>query len=118
MAHSIVVTFDTDYVKFKAVCDADEGSRCRLACGEGCEYTETIRTTASGLVQHVLSLRNGDFEYHEMKDAGFCNICEWLNSDPDILPELNGSAKRQEFEIGRFDIEPQWNCEWYEWIKK
>ena len=53
-----------------------------------------------------------------MTDAGFCNICEWLNSDPDILPELNGSAKRQEFEIGRFDIEPQWNCEWYEWIKK
>lgn len=118
MAHSIVVTFDTDYVKFKAVCGADEGSQCRLACTEGCEYIETIRSTADGLVQHVLDFGNGDIEYHKMADAGFCNICEWLNSDPDILPELNGSAKRQEFEIGRFDIEPQWNCEWYEWIKK
>ena len=49
MAHSIVVTYDTDHVKFKAVCGADEGSQCRLACTEGCEYIETIRSTATAL---------------------------------------------------------------------
>lgn len=46
---------------------------------------------------------------HLMEKADYCNIAEWLNDDPSLIPELVDG--RHCFEIGRTSFEPVWQGE-------
>lgn len=76
----------------RIICDAPEGSACRVWCDEGCEYdTETHRTE------------------HELMDTGECIILGWLAEDP--LDAYVG----HEAPTRSGPIRPIWEGDYYSW---
>jgi hypothetical protein len=106
-AHSIVWTFDRDTVTAKAICE-DEDCINRYGCVEECEVIYDIRRDESGATHGVYDWE-GEIKphlRHEMTKGTFCNVVEYLNADPSLIPELHDGP--ESFEIGRTAIEPAW----------
>lgn len=59
--HTLSVKFHPDTVVLEVVCHEQAGALCRLTCAKGCECWS---------LPHE----------HEMRDLGYCNAQEWINS--------------------------------------
>lgn len=110
MTHHIIWTLKGDYVEGAVACD-DEDCISRYACTQECEILYDIKRDGAG-VGHGLYDWEGDIKPHErhaMTKGDFCNVVEFLNSDPSLLPELQVDGET--FEIGRTPIDVAWQGE-------
>ena len=103
-AHEIVWTFDGDHVTQEAVC-SDEDCISRYTCPEPCEVLYDVRREPDGTVTHK-PWDDGwpAINRHVMEKTDFCNVADWLNADPWLIPEL--AETRESFEIARTAIDP------------
>lgn len=111
MTHHIVWEMDRDHVSARAACD-DEDCISRYICDEDCTSIFDIQRHEDGTVDHGTWNDLGDEltgPRHPMYKADFCNVVEYLEADPSLIPEL--SEDLETFEIGRTAIEPVWQGE-------
>jgi len=110
MTHHIVWTLERDHVTASAEC-SDTDCISRYTCTEDCEILYDVRRDVSG-VSHGLYDWEGEIKPHErhamVKDDS-CNVVEFLNAEPSLLPEMQEDGKT--FEIGRTAITPVWHGE-------
>jgi len=110
MTHHIIWTLDGDYIQGAVTCD-DEDCISRYTCKQECEMLYDVRRDQSG-VSHGLYDWEGEIKPHErhsMVKDDHCNVVEFLNAEPSLLPEMQEDGKT--FEIGRTAIEPVWHGE-------
>lgn len=120
--HYIEWTFDRDHVIARAVCTAPEGADCRLVCRYDCEAW-WIERDQDGNPFHSFEAYDQTADddikiVHEVKDVGYCNVCDWLNHDPGLIAEL-ATEDTKPFTIGTTPIEPVWptSIDGYEWTR-
>lgn len=114
-AHFLTWTHDQDCVRVSATCAADEGADCRLICADPDCYAEefSVDRRLDGTPFHVAGEDNdGDEIFHDLKDAGWCNVCEFLNEGGCIEEE---AVDTPSFVIGTVPIEPVWQGDYYAW---
>lgn len=118
MTHKMKFYIDRYGIHVEPVCEAPEGSDCRLICDEHCE-SWVVERNEHGVFHRVWDDIGGTLteERHLMVDSGECNICLWLNDDPTLIPELYDG---KELVIGEREIVPVWQGleEGYLWKEK
>lgn len=106
MSHSIIATLDRGgYLRWEARCNEPEGARCRLDCGEGCESWR-IERDDQGHFHTVETFDGQPTIRHDMIDSGQCAICDWLNADQSLIPELYDG--REDMVLANLEIVPTW----------
>ena len=117
MTHKIVWSFERDHVAASVVCD-DDDCLSRYVCDDGegmCETVYDVRREPDGTVTHAQW--DDDFRQiinrHRMVREDYCNEVEFLNADPELIPELVESPV--EFVIGETTIEPIWDGDGVVW---
>lgn len=105
MSHSIVAVLERGgTIRWEARCTAPEGARCRLDCPEGCE-SWVVMHDDQGHFHLVATLGDPPFVRHAMVDSGQCTICDWLNVDQSLIPELYDG---RDMVLANIPITPQW----------
>jgi hypothetical protein len=97
--HGLRWEWSNGYVEAIAYCTAPDDAPCHQACATpDCEGFD-----------------HWDGEPgHDMRQVDYCNVVEWLNGDPGILPELNTKGTSA-FVIAETPINPVWEGDFYEW---
>lgn len=118
MTHKMKFYIDRYGIHAEPVCEAPEGSDCRIECPEHCE-SWVIQRDEEGPYHSPYDLEFGieSGVKHRMVDSNGCNICDWLNDDPSLIPELYDG---KELVIGEREITPVWQGpeEGYLWREK
>lgn len=117
MSHRIIAVLERGgTVRWEARCTAPEGARCRLDCPEGCESWRTEHDE-QGYFHKVETLLEPSIR-HDMVDSGQCNICDWLNADQSLIPELYDG--RGDMVLANLEITPTWegSDEGFTWVSK
>jgi hypothetical protein len=108
--HTIVWKLENDYVTQIAVCN-DDDCLSRYGCDHDCEVLYDIRRDDTG-VSHGLYGHDDEIKLHlrhDMTKGSYCNVVEFLNAEPSMIPELHEDSTT--FEIGRTRIDPVWHGE-------
>jgi hypothetical protein len=112
--HEVVWQFEAGaLVRGKVVCNAPEGSECRLVCDEDCELYSDVSRDDSGLWTHLAWAEDDDGNEvevrHPMNDQGDCNAAMFIN-DSDLE-----ECCPDDFEVARTPVSVRWNGDYYEW---
>lgn len=108
--HEIVWELNGGSLASSAVCNDDDCLN-RYVCTMQCELVHDVRRDDWG-VTHGLYDWEGEVKphtRHKMEKVDYCNIVEFLEADPYVIPELQETEER--FEIGRTAILPVWQGE-------
>lgn len=105
-SHVIAWELNNGYLTGTCRCRSEIGADCRLESGDGC-FCEawTVERDEAGAFHMA-----GD-ERHDLTPSLGCNVEDWLNADPSLLPELYGGR----FVIAETEINPIWigdGCDW------
>lgn len=106
--HVLVVEYDGDAIRAEVRCQAPEGANCRLDADCSCE-SWTVQRCGDGTAYHRADTYGGAEVLHWMHDAGECNACTWINSDP----EECGPARA--FTLAEVPVSVVWDPEDVRW---
>lgn len=109
--HKIVWTHVCDHVEGRAVCEAPEGSNCRVYCDQGCESYSIERDEIGP--HHLVDTFDSEMR-HDMVPYDGCVVVDWLNAEPDVLPEMRVGGTG-DFSLGETPIKPVWEGDYYAW---
>lgn len=122
--HRIIVTLGRmGMVEWQARCDEPEGATCRLTCPEDCE-SWTVQHDDEGAFHHQSQFdffekeSVGPGPRHRLVDSGACTVCDWLNADQSLIPELFGG--RGALVLANLEIVPRWEDSdtGYTWVSR
>lgn len=117
MSHRIIAVLERGgTIRWEARCTAPEGARCRLDCPEGCESWKILHDD-QGYFHKVETFLEPSIR-HDMVDSGMCVICDWLNADQSLIPELYDG--RGDMALANLEIVPTWegSDEGFTWVSK
>ena len=104
MSHKVIAVLERGgTIRWEARCTAPEGARCRLDCPEGCESWKILHDD-QGYFHKVETFLEPSIR-HDMVDSGMCVICDWLNADQSLIPELYDG---RDMVLANIPITPQW----------
>ena len=121
MSHRIIAVLERGgTIRWEARCTAPEGARCRLDCPEGCESWRTEHDE-QGYFHKSSPFDSFDAlpaTRHALVDSGQCIICEWLNADQSLIPELYDG--RGDMALANLEIAPTWegSDEGFTWVSE
>jgi hypothetical protein len=120
--HSIVWEFSRDVVRPTVICEALEGSDCRLGPEDyrvcQCESWSILRGD-DGRPYHLAEAWGDEARReaparHYLTDSGECQVVLFL-TESDCIEESCDDTSDNTFEVGRTQIEPIWRGDYYDW---
>lgn len=114
--HVLLVTFEGERVKMRPECRAPETANCRLQpkIESQCQCESwTIERADSPMATpfHRVKTYGGADIIHWMEPGRECHVCDWINA----CSAEETSVPGQQFTIGEFPIEPQWEIDYMQW---
>lgn len=124
--HIIRWEHDQDCVRALVICKAGPDADCRLTSADGgcsCETWGRIERRDDGTIWHELTEGYRDLnlprdvpQWHRVKPGTECNVAEWINADPYLIPE-SATNDATPFVIAETPIETEWDGDNYLWRK-
>lgn len=116
--HRIIVTLGRmGMVEWEARCSEPKGAKCRLTCPEDCE-SWTVLHDDQGHFHLAATFDDPPSVRHPLTDSGNCTVCDWLNADQSLIPELFGG--RGTLVLANLEIVPTWEGahEGFSWVSE